>query len=234
MDFEQIFKDLKASAKRAAEDIDLEKRIEQGKDLSSEAIERIKTDRNAQIGAIGAGGLLAAALLGTRGGRRFIGGTAKIGAVAGLGALAYHAWRTHQGEESDAGDAEEIESAGYVIDSKMDRAFAEALVRTMVAAAWADGALNEGEREVIEQALKESGSDAEARAMLTGQLPEIETLDFAASAARSPNHAAQIYAAACLVTGDPNRAEEGFLTRLAQKLGIDQAHARAIQAETAA
>ncbi len=234
MDFEQIFKDLKASAERTAKDFDLEKRIEQGKDLSGEAIEKIKTDRNAQIGAIGAGGLLAAALLGTRGGRRFLGGTAKIGAIAGLGALAYHAWRTHQGETSEANDTKEIESAGYVIDDKMDASFAEALVRTMVAAAWADGALNEGEREVVEQALEKAGSDKQARAMLMGQLPETETLEFAASAARSPNHAAQIYAAACLVTGDPNRAEEGFLARLAQKLGIEQAHARAIQAETAA
>ncbi|MCA8901346.1 MAG: DUF533 domain-containing protein [Hyphomonas sp.] len=229
MDFETIFNDLQKQAKKTAKDLELDKAMQRGKDLSQEALEKLKTDRDTQIAATGAGALLLAAMLGTKGGRRFLGGAAKTGAVAGLGALAYKAWLDRQGTKPRG----EIKPGklGFVTDKKLDPEFSEALVRTMIAAAWADGALDDAEKEALADALKAGGENKRARDLLTNERPEAETLDKIAAAARSPNHAAQLYAAACLVTGDPTRSEAGFLARLAHRLGIEEAHAASIRGQ---
>ncbi len=230
MDFRKIFEDVAARAQKAVVEFDLDKTVAQGKDLGDDALEKLKTDRNTQIAA-GAGGLLLAAMLGTRGGRKFVGGTVKAGAVAGLGALAYKAWMARNGDAAPAdGDVADM---GFATDENMDADFAEALTQTMVAAAWADGGLSANESGAIEEALK-NATPEEARAMTANDRPEAETLAAIARAAKTPNHAAQIYAAACLVTEDPTRSEANFLTRLAEKLGIEATHASAIQKEVAA
>ena len=156
MDFATIFADLQKQAKQAAKDLELEQTMQRGKDLSKEALEKLKTDRNTQVAATGAGALLLAAMLGTKGGRRFLGGAAKTGAVAGLGALAYKAWLDRQGKRA-TGDVDPGK-LGFVTDKKMEPEFAEALVRTMVAAAWADGALDDSEKASLAEALKASGA----------------------------------------------------------------------------
>jgi uncharacterized membrane protein YebE (DUF533 family) len=231
MDFQQILNDLQKQAKQAAKEHDLEGKLKKGKDIGAAAIEKLKTDRKTQVAAAGAGGLIAAMLLATKGGRKFIGGTAKTGAVLGLGALAYRAWMKSQGKkpQEDASPAQ----LGYVTDKKAEPEFAEALVRTIVAAAWADGVLDEAEKAVIDSALKESGLDKKDRAILSNDRPEAETLDKIAAGALSPNHAAQLYSAACVVTGDPTRSEAAFLSRLAGRLGIAETHAAAIRKEAA-
>lgn len=231
MDFQKIIADLQKQAKLAAREHDLEGKMQKGRDLGEAAIEKLKTDRNTQIAAAGGGALLAALLLGTKGGRRMVGGTAKVGAVAGLGALAYAAWMKSQGKKPNP----DVTPAqiGYATDKRLEPAFAEALVRTLVAAAWADGALDEAESALIDSALKEAGLDKKDRAIFSGDRPEAETLSRIAAGALSPNHAAQLYTAACVVTGDPTRSEAAFLARLANKLGIAESHAAAIRAEVA-
>jgi uncharacterized membrane protein YebE (DUF533 family) len=231
MDFKTILADLQKQAKIAAKEYDLEKKMQRGKDLGAEALHKLKTDRTTQIATAGAAGLLMTALLGTKGGRKFLGGTAKTGAVAGLGVLAYRAWQQRQGAKA-AADVKPAE-LGFVTDKKMEPEFAEALVRTMVAAAWADGNLDESERATIETALKNAGEDKKLRAVLANERPEAETLDKIAAGARSPNHSAQLFAAACLVTGEPTQSERGFLSRLAHRLGIEEGHAEAVRAQVA-
>lgn len=229
MDFQQILLDLQKQAKQAAKDYDLEGKVKKGKDLGEKALEKLKTDRNTQIAAAGAGALIAAMLLGTKGGRKVVGGTVKTGAVAGLGALAYHAWMKSQGRKPKA-DAEPAQ-LGYVTAKTAEPEFAEALVRTIVAAAWADGVLDEAEKAVVETALKDAGHGKGDRALLSNAVPEDETLKKIAAGALSPNHAAQLYTAACVVTGDPTSNEAAFLSKLAATLGIAEAHAEAIRKE---
>jgi uncharacterized membrane protein YebE (DUF533 family) len=231
MDFQKILLDLQKQAKQAAKEYDLDGKMQKGKDLGEAALEKLKTDRNTQIAATGAGALIAAMLLGTKGGRKFIGGTVKTGAVAGLGALAYHAWMKSQGRKPQA-DANPAQ-LGYVTDRKAEPEFAEALVRTIVAAAWADGVLDEAELGVIDAALKEAGLDKKERGILENHRPEPETMSKIAAGALSPNHAAQLYSAACIVTGDPTSDEAAFLSKLADVLGIGEGHAAAIRKEAA-
>lgn len=230
MDFAKIFEDMKQRAEKAVKDFDIDKTVAQGKDLGQDALDKLKGDRNAQIAA-GAGGVLVAALLGTKGGRKFLGSAAKAGAVAGLGALAYKAWMDRTGGATDQNP--KVADLGFVTDANMNSEFGEALIQTMVAAAWADGGLNAEESAAIEAALK-NATPEEARALTVNDRPEIETLKAIAAAAKSPNQAAQLYAAACLVTQDTTRSESNFLARLAGALGIEASHAEYIQKEVVA
>ena len=231
MDFGKLLNELSQKASETAKDLELDKRVEQGKEIGADVIEKIKTDRSAQIKA-GGGALLLAMLLGTSGGRKLVGSTAKVGAVAGLGALAYRAWMKKNGRSVSA-DAT-TEASGFLVDESVDELFAEALIRAMISAAWADGALDQAEHRAIANALDEAGSDAGVRKLLLNEESEADNLEIIAQAAHSPNHAAQLYAAAAIVSGDPNSAEASFLNRLADALGIESGHASAIRSEVVA
>ncbi|MEO9971292.1 MAG: DUF533 domain-containing protein [Hyphomonadaceae bacterium] len=227
IDFEKMLADLKAEAAKVAEQVELDAKLEKGKDMADDVRERLETDPKARMAAAGAGGLLLAGLLGTRGGRSLVGGVAKTGAVAALGALAYHAWQTREGAAGTEADAN-AEAAGYITDDMASPQFSEALIRVMVAAAHADGHLDATEQAAIADALTGAGVSDEARAVLLAGGSEVDAIDAAVLAAQSPNHSAQIYAAASAVAGGGEASERDFLNRLAARLGLSEQYAASI------
>lgn len=228
IDFEKMLADLKAEAVKVAEQVDLDAKLEQGKQAAEDVRDRLDTDPKARMAAMGAGGLLLAGLLGTGGGRKLVGGVAKTGAVAALGALAYHAWQTRNGTDSRAPDAADVDAAGYITDEMASPQFAEALIRVMVAAAHADGDLDVAEQAAIADALTGAGVSDEARALLLAGGTEVDAFDAAVLAAQSPNHSAQIYAAASAVASGGDASERAFLQRLALRLGLSSEYAASI------
>lgn len=237
INFEKILADLQAEAAKVADAVELERRMEQGKDIADEAIEqgkdiagdvreRLETDPKARLAAAGAGGLLLAGLLGTRGGRKIIGGVAKTGAVAALGALAYRTWQGRQ----DPAEGEEVDAraAGYVAQDTQDKQFSEAIVRVMIAAAHADGVLDEVERAALIAEMDRMGASEAERALLTQPMSDDDLYDKIVYSALSPNHAAQLYAAASVVAGVKDEKEKAFLKKLADRLGVDHRHAAAM------
>ena len=231
INFEKILADLQEEAAKVAEAVELEKRVEQGKEAAENVRERLEADPKARLAAAGAGGLLLAGLLGTKGGRNMVGGIAKTGAVAALGALAYRAWQGRQdAAESDVADAA---AAGYVGPDNTDPQFSEAIVQVMVAAAHSDGVLDEAERLAIDAELERAGASPEERALLTEKLSDDELLNRITERAVSPNHAAQLYAAASVVAGVRDPQERAFLKKLADRLGVDRRHADAMDGVTA-
>jgi uncharacterized membrane protein YebE (DUF533 family) len=228
IDFDKMLAELKAEAAKVADQIDLDAKVEKGKQAAGEMRDKIETDPKARMAAMGAGGLLLAGLLGTGGGRKLVGGVAKTGAVAALGALAYHAWQTRNGADAGSPDPVEVDAAGYITDEMASPQFAEALIRIMVAAAHADGELDASEQAAIADALAGAGVSEEARAVLLAGGTEVDAFDAAVLAAQSPNHAAQIYAAASAVAGGGEASEQAFLGRLADRLGLDRQYAASI------
>ena len=164
--------------------------------------------------------------LGNKGGRRLVGGVAKTGAVAALGALAYRAWINKA--EAEEGDAKAAATAGYVTDETADAAFAEAIVRVMVAAAHADGQVDASEQDMIDGELDRAGVNAETRAAFLQPLTGEALYNVVQKAALSPNHSAQLYAAASVVMADKTSSEQAFLKELAERLGVHVEHAVAI------
>jgi len=218
VDVQSILKDLQEQARGVADKIDVEKQVEQAKSLAKKVKHRVETDPDAQKAAIGGGALLAL-LLATKNGRKIVGTVAKTGTVAALGAVAYHAWQ-NRSTKSDP-SADDIQDMGYVADDGADPDLSRAIVETMMLAASADRVIDDAEREVIEQAL---GNGAAQPDYATGLARE-NALDRIVLAARTPNHAAQIYAGACIAVQEASEQESAFLEGLADRLSIHPRHA---------
>jgi uncharacterized membrane protein YebE (DUF533 family) len=100
---------------------------------------------------------------------------------------------------------------------------AQLLIRTMIAAAQADGNIDDDERARITQATQ-GLSDAE-RTFLEAELAAPHTIDALAAASR-PEIAADVYAAAVHAIVADGEAERAWLARLGDALQVD-ANARA-------
>ncbi len=234
IDARKILEELQTQATTLARDFDVETKLDDAKRAAASAREKIETDEGARNAAVAAGGLLLAGLLGTKGGRRMIGGVAKTGLVAGLGALAYKAWQDHQTGDSDAASSEDrtadsamLQGAGFPITHD-DPTFALGVLHAMIAAANADGVITASERAALDGALDRAGATAEERRALLDDQDLDASLEVIARAATSSNHAAELYAAAAVVVAEPNSKEAAFLARLADRLNLGGDHAAAI------
>lgn len=242
MNIQNLLEDLQLRAGAALEDLDVDASLDQAKDTAYKVRERLQSDERARNLTIG-GGVLLAGLLATKGGRRLVGNVAKTGAVAALGALAYKAWQDRdrssppgpddggqvQPLDHDLPELEDVEAAGFVIDAQSDPAFARALVHAMATAAYADGAIDPGERTAIDGVV--TTDDQDLKALVDNSRSEEDCLELIALAARTPNHAAQLYSAAVIAISEQDPRESRFLARLASRLGVAPAHAEAIAHE---
>jgi uncharacterized membrane protein YebE (DUF533 family) len=96
-------------------------------------------------------------------------------------------------------------------------------LRTMVAAAAADGHMDAGERERIVRGLTEAGIDPAATRWLDDQMAAPADVEELAAGITSPEKAAQVYAAARIAIDPDTMQEREFLRRLAEALDLDQA-----------
>jgi uncharacterized membrane protein YebE (DUF533 family) len=222
LDARKILADLQHQAELAARDIGDSGAIDKAKKAAGDIRDRLKTDPQAQAVAAGAGGLLLLGLLGSKGGRRLVGDIAQTGAVAALGALAYKTWMERHGKKVDEKTiVRDAQASGFPIDPSSDPDFALAVVRTMLAAAYADGVIDAHEQRIIDGAKSKAQITEDERRMLAGEAPEAETLRLIASAAKTPHHASELYAAAILSAGELNDRESEFLRKLADTLGLN-------------
>lgn len=228
LDARKILADLELQARAAARDIETSGAVDKAKKAAGDIRERLKTDPQARTLAAGAGGLLLLGLLGSRGGRRLVGDIAQTGVIAGLGAIAYKAWTERNGKPAGADLVEAAGASGFPIDPASDPEFALAVVRAMLAAAYADGVLDAHETKIIDGAMAKSDLTADERAMLRNEIPEEQTLRLLADAAKTPQHAAELYAAAVVSAGELNDRETAFLAKLADRLGLNPDETAAI------
>jgi uncharacterized membrane protein YebE (DUF533 family) len=195
-----------------------------------------------------AAGALVAVLLGTRTGRDVTGTAVKLGGLAAIAGLGYKAWQNYKnGAPVDAaaqGEPELIaapEDSGFnsTAASSADKEFALVLVRAMIAAARADGHIDDEERLRIADRLALSGMDAEAQAFLTRELDAPVDLDGLIAAAKTEAQRVELYTASRLAIEPETRAERGYLDQLAGRLElpdalIDHIEATVSQAKAAA
>jgi uncharacterized membrane protein YebE (DUF533 family) len=229
LDARKVLANLQHEAELAMEDIQSSGALDKAKKAANGVRERLKSDPRARTIAAGAGGLLVLGMLGSKGGRRLIGDIAQTGAVAALGALAYKTWMERHGRKAGANPVKEAGAAGFPIDPAADPEFALAVVRAMLASAYADGVLDAHEQKIVDGALVKADLAPAERAMLTNEVPEAETLRLIADAAKTPHHAAELYAAAIVSAGELNDRETAFLTKLADRLGLSADETSAIR-----
>jgi uncharacterized membrane protein YebE (DUF533 family) len=179
-----------------------------------------------------AAGALAAVLLGTSAGRNVTGSVLKLGGLAAIAGLGYKAYQNYKnGGDASAQTAGTPEVLPAPTDSGFDanadsnsgKEFALVLVRAMIAAARADGHIDDEERSRISDKLSLSGMDAEAASFLEHELAAPVDMDGLVAAATTEEQKVQLYTASRLAIEPESRAERGYLDLLAGRLQLPDA-----------
>ncbi|TWF52024.1 tellurite resistance TerB family protein [Neorhizobium alkalisoli] len=177
---------------------------------------------------------IVAAILGTKTGRKIAGNVATVGgiaAVAGLGYLAYKNYQSGQTPQTapqPVPAAEPIalpppDSAFSLQSPQLSNDFALVLVRAMIAAARADGHIDEAERANIMDKIHAVDLGNEAEAFIQNELANPVDIDDLVAAARTEEQKVELYTATRLTIDPDTRAERGYLDLLAGRLGLPDA-----------
>ena len=177
----------------------------------------------------GVGGLV----LGTKTGRSVATSVAKVGALALIGGLAYKAFQNYQTGKPLVATATSPEAApkgsGFEAAAVTNEA-ATVYIRAMIAAAAADGRIDDDEQARIVGSLKQAGLDDGAEEFLANELNNPASVEDLAGAVSTPEEAIQVYTAARIAIEPDAKGEQQFLAALAAALGIDAKLAQHIDA----
>lgn len=204
----------------------------QGRDYAAEKLDIPQDEKSMEGftkgilgGAAGAGVL--SLILGTETGRKIGGTGVALGGLAALGKLAYDKWQDYQASTAQAPklEAPPVDK----LDGEAADQRARALLGAMIAAAKADGHMDDNERAAIQQRLTPLG--AAATDFLFDQMAKPADPHVVAAGADDPQAKAEIYAVSVLVCGDPVPAERDYLDRLAAALSLPPKVAAGIEAE---
>lgn len=166
-------------------------------------------------GGAALGGILSM-ILGRSGGASL----AKLGSLAVLGNLAYQAYQNYQKSQQNS-QPNISENAFDVLNSSSHVDAGELILRTMIAAAAADGEITEDEKQTI---ANEAGNNPELAQWLEQEIQNpISINEIARLVGNDTALASNVYLAARLVSKDLSRKEIIFLADLAQALGLDDA-----------
>lgn len=202
--------------------------------------------RGAGGGALAGG--LAAILLGTKTGRKLGGEALKLGGMAAVGALAYKAYRDWQAGKQPAPAASQQPPQQAPVPMlpapsgtpfnpstpSEQQTLARHLLRAMIAAAKADGHVDAQEQARIFAEMDKLPLAADDKAFVMDELRAKLDIDAVASAASTPEEAAEIYTASLLAIDVDNAAERGYLGMLAARLKLDDALVAHLQQNVAA
>ena len=145
---------------------------------------------------------------------------AKLGSLAVLGNLAYQAYQNYQ-KSQQSSQPKISENAFDVLNSSSHVDAGELILRTMIAAAAADGEITEDEKQII---ANEAGNNPELAQWLAQEIQNpISINEIARLVGNDTALASNVYLAARLVSKDLSRKEIIFLADLAQALGLDDA-----------
>ena len=185
-----------------------------------------------QWGQVGAGAVAGSALgllLGSKRGRKFGGKALKVGSVAALGMLAYKAYGQWQAQQR----AQAAPQAGTspapaeprtvnLLPAPDAELHSRAMLMSMIAAAKADGHLDERERGLVEAELQRVAADAETRQWFEAELRRPLDPAEVARAAATPELAAEMYLASLLVADEASFMERAYLDELARQLRLPE------------
>src|SRR5262245_10833082 len=154
---------------------------------------------------------------------------ARYGGMAVIGVLAYQALKRFQAQQGSSGQKDTEAAQIPPPDSGFHPAQAPGgadaasgvLVKAMVAAAQADGVVDEDEQRRLAGRLDQLGMSSNDRGALIEQLRTPVDPRELVDAATSPELALQIYAASVLAVKIDSPAERSYLDRLADGLGVD-------------
>ena len=201
--------------------MDLNSILNQVLDVAKNSASKLETgnqtiDSLTKVGGGAALGGILSMILGRSGGASL----AKLGSLAVLGNLAYQAYQNYQ-KSQQSSQPNISENAFDVLNSSSHVDAGELILRTMIAAAAADGEITEDEKQTI---ANEAGNNPELAQWLEQEIQNpISINEIVRLVGNDTALASNVYLAARLVSKDLSRKEIIFLADLAQALGLDDA-----------
>ncbi len=187
-------------------------------DIPAEGEEREAMLDGMKKGALAAGAL--ALLLGTRGGRAVSGTALKLGSLAAVGGLAYKAyqdWQNSSGESSD--QKAEVRPVNELEGGALDER-SRLLIRAMIAAAKADGHIDEAEKLRIDEQIFDMGLVDGAAEFIVQEVDKPLNIHDVVAGVDDPEAAVEVYLASRMVVDMENAPERLYLGSLAKALKL--------------
>lgn len=169
-------------------------------------------------GAALAGGALGY-LLGSKKGRKMGGKVLTYGGLAALGVLAYKAYGNWQQQQQNTSVAPQTVDR---LPEPAAEQHCKAILVAIIAAAKADGHIDERERELIEQEVNRLTADPALRRFVDTELKKPLDPTAVAALASTPELATEIYLASVLVIDEESFMERSYLTELAKQLQLPE------------
>lgn len=195
-----------------------------------------------QVGAGAAVGGALGLLLGNK--SRKLGGlggkAVKYGSVAALGYAAWKIYEQHQRNQQPASQpASTVTSNPWPAPAKAQPQLAtpelelhsRLMLKAMIAAAKADGHVDERERGLIEAELQRQNAEPAERSWLEQELRRPLDPAEVASVVQAPEQAAEVYLASLLVADETSFMERAYLDELARQLKLPEALKRELEAQ---
>jgi len=182
-------------------------------------------------GSSGLGGLLSGAgggalaagamglLLGNKKVRKVGGKVAIYGGLAALGVLAYKAYGNYNAQKGSS-PQREPQTLDRLPPAQVEQ-HSQAILKALVAAAKADGHIDERERELIEGEFTKLDNDQELQHWLHAELNKPLDPTDVARAASTPEMAAEMYIASVMLVDEENFMEKSYLDELARQLKLE-------------
>lgn len=178
-----------------------------------------------------AAGALVAVLLGTGTGRQVTGTALKLGGIAAIGGLAYKAYQNYKNGNKPEDAAKDPQLLPPPEDTSFhpsqapqgETEFALTLVRAMIAAANADGHIDDDEKKKIADKLALAGLGPEAEQFLLGEIAKPQSIDDLVNAVQTDAQKLELYTASRLTIDPDTRVERGYLDLLAGRLKLPDA-----------
>lgn len=169
-------------------------------------------------------GGLAGLLLGSKSARKMAGPVAQLGGIAAVGTLAYQAWQAWQAKQQGQSPQSLPSAEGTVFLPTNQQARNDAstmVLSAMIAAAKADGHIDNAEQEKIFAKIDANELSSEDKAFLMDQFRRPLNVAEIAAAAKTPEQAAEIYTASVLAIQPDTPTEITYLNNLASALNLD-------------
>jgi uncharacterized membrane protein YebE (DUF533 family) len=168
----------------------------------------------------GAGGGLGGALGGGGRTQSRSGGT-NYAALASLGMMAYQAYQAWQRSQASAAPAQTPQTANLLAGPEIEE-HSHAVLRALIAAAKADGRIDESEKHLISSEIGKHTDDPQLQQWLDAEVAKpLDPDEVAQSANGDPAVAAEMYLASVMLVDDQQSAERTYLDELAAALQID-------------
>lgn len=187
------------------------------------------------MGGFGGGAVAGGALgllLGNKRVRKMGGKALTYGGIAALGVLAYKAYQGYQAQQAGGGAAEP-RTIDRLPAPEVERQ-SRAILKALVAAAKADGHVDDRERELMEAELARLDGDPQLQAWLDTELRRPLDPAEVAAVADTPELAAEMYLASRLMVDEESFMERAYLDELVRRLGLDPDLRQRLDAEVAA